>query len=198
MLAAAGVGLSIAAPIGPTSMLCVQRTLAAGLSTGLATGLGVATVHLAYGALVLAFGTAFASAWSDSALLFLGSGLVLLAFSARVLRRVLVLGEAIEHRGSLATTYGGAVAFGFLNPITPILFAAATPTLLAGSAAPAQVLVAGVFLGSFGWWVVLTATVSVFRRRLTCRSLNVVNKSAGLMLAAVAVGMIAKGLSTIG
>ncbi len=34
----ATVGISIAAPFGPSSMLCIQRTLGGGFSAGLAAG----------------------------------------------------------------------------------------------------------------------------------------------------------------
>ncbi|KQT79632.1 hypothetical protein ASG51_02970 [Methylobacterium sp. Leaf465] len=54
--AGASRGLSIAAPIGPTSLLCIRRTLAGALPTGLATGLGVATVHLTDGTLAARWG----------------------------------------------------------------------------------------------------------------------------------------------
>lgn len=199
MLAGAGVGLSIAAPIGPSAMLCVQRTLAAGLLTGLATGFGIATVHLTYGTLVLLCGTAFAAAWTDTASLLIASGAVLFAFAIRALRRVLVLNEENEQRRKLASSYAGAVGFGFLNPITPIMFAAAIPALLDNGrgAAPLLELVIGMFLGSFGWWVVLSSTVSLLRHRLTCRSLNLANKAAGLMLAALAASMMMKGVRAI-
>lgn len=194
LLAGAGVGLSIAAPIGPTSMLCIQRTLASGLLAGLATGFGVATVHLTYGTLAASCGASFAAAWLNSALLSLFSGLVLLSFAVRVLRRAPTLGEAAGPRGTLAATYCGAVGFGFLNPLTPVLFAAATPVLLSQPAS-VPVLVAGVFLGSFGWWVALSAAVSLLRGRLTCRSLSIANRVAGLFLVALALGMLARGTS---
>jgi threonine/homoserine/homoserine lactone efflux protein len=193
VLAGAGVGLSIAAPIGPTSMLCIQRTLAAGLLTGLATGFGVATVHLTYGTLAAGWGTAFVAAWADPALLSLVSGLVLLVFAARVLRRVPVLSGTLEPRRTLAASYCGAVGLGFLNPLTPVLFAAATPTLLGHACAPMAALVGGVFLGSFGWWIALSGAVSLLRGRLTCRTIALANKAAGLVLVVLALGMLAKG-----
>ena len=46
-------GLSIAVPVGPMSLLCIQRTLASGMRVGLCTGLGAATVNVAYAAVVL-------------------------------------------------------------------------------------------------------------------------------------------------
>jgi len=34
----ASLGIAVAAPVGPTCLLCVQRTLAGGVRAGLATG----------------------------------------------------------------------------------------------------------------------------------------------------------------
>src|ERR1700744_3866015 len=52
---AAGVGLAIAAPVGPMGMLCIRRTLTGGPRAGLAIGLGIATGDAAYG-LIAALG----------------------------------------------------------------------------------------------------------------------------------------------
>ena len=52
---AAGVGLAIAAPVGPMGMLCIRRTLTGGPRAGLAIGFGIATGDAAYG-LIAALG----------------------------------------------------------------------------------------------------------------------------------------------
>ena len=44
------VGFAIADPMGPMGLHCIQRTLAAGMTRGVSTGLGAVTVNLAYGA----------------------------------------------------------------------------------------------------------------------------------------------------
>lgn len=49
------IGFSIAAPVGPIGVLCIQRTIAYGKTSGLFTGLGAATADGFYGA-VAAFG----------------------------------------------------------------------------------------------------------------------------------------------
>jgi len=49
------IGLSIAAVVGPMSVLCMQRTIARGFAYGLISGLGVATADALYGS-VAAFG----------------------------------------------------------------------------------------------------------------------------------------------
>src|SRR4051812_2601204 len=46
---AAGVGLAIAAPVGPMGMLCIRRTLTGGPRAGLAIGFGIATGDAVYG-----------------------------------------------------------------------------------------------------------------------------------------------------
>jgi len=52
LLTGIGIGLAVAAPIGPMGVLCIQRTLEGGLVAGMATGSGAATVHLLYGTIV--------------------------------------------------------------------------------------------------------------------------------------------------
>lgn len=196
LLTGASLGLSIAAPIGPTSLLCIQRTLAGGLPTGLATGLGVATVHLTYGTLATGWGAGLPAAWSNAALPSLVSGAVLLAVAIRVLRRVAVLGLPGAGHRSLVASYGSAIGLALANPITPVLFLAALPALPVPGSAPLPLLAAGVFLGSFGWWITLNTAVALFRRGLTSRTLNRMNRAAGLLLAVLAVSLLARGLST--
>ncbi|WCS28541.1 LysE family transporter (plasmid) [Methylobacterium sp. NMS14P] len=194
LLTGASLGLSIAAPIGPTSLLCVQRTLSGGLSTGLATGLGVATVHLTYGSLIMRWGADLAEVWSNGAVLSLISGAVLLALAVRVLISVSVLHERSECRDTLAVSYGSAVVLAVANPVTPVLFLAAMPAFLERGTAPFPVLAAGVFFGSFGWWVVLNTAVSLFRRCVTSQVLNQMNKAAGVLLVLLALSLLVRGL----
>ena len=49
------VGVAIAAPVGPIGLLCIQRALAGGWISGLASGLGAALADTFYG-FIAAFG----------------------------------------------------------------------------------------------------------------------------------------------
>ena len=49
------IGFTIAAAVGPISLLCIRRTLAQGRLVGLVSGMGVATADATYGA-IAAFG----------------------------------------------------------------------------------------------------------------------------------------------
>ena len=54
------LGFSIAAPVGPIGVLCIRRTLAHGMLTGLISGLGAATADAVYG-FIAVFGVSAAS-----------------------------------------------------------------------------------------------------------------------------------------
>ncbi len=192
LIAGATIGLSIAVPFGPASMLCVQRTLGDGFHTGLATGLGVATVHLTYGALASLSASCLQLTSQYAFILPVIASLLLMFFSVRVLRSTVVLNTAIGERTALGSAYCGAIGLGFLNPFTPVLFAAESPNLVSHDPVSTGFIVLGVFVGSFAWWSVLSSGVSFFRTRLTARVLNFSNKMAGFVLGAMAVSMLAK------
>src|SRR5882757_5177765 len=101
LMSGIGIGFTVAAPIGPMGMLCIQRTLASGMATGLATGFGAATVHLAYSAFaVLGLGS-LAQPWVEANAVGFGivSALTLLWFAIRTHRGSVVLQETGEVGG---------------------------------------------------------------------------------------------------
>jgi len=184
LLSGIGIGFTVAAPIGPMGMLCIQRTLASGMATGLATGFGAATVHLAYSAFaVLGLGT-LAQPWVEANAAGFGivSALTLLWFAMRTHRGPVALQETTGDIDNvrLARAYLSAIALGLTNPLTVILFLAALHAFSTQSAAPP--LVAGVFVGSAIWWTVLSTMVATARSRLTPRMLALSSRFASLML----------------
>ncbi len=50
LLKGLGIGLALAAPVGPMSILCIRRTLRDGPLFGIVSGLGIASADAAYGA----------------------------------------------------------------------------------------------------------------------------------------------------
>ncbi|WP_213287897.1 hypothetical protein [Bradyrhizobium sp. sGM-13] len=57
LLPAAALGLFVAIPFGPIGLICVQRTLAFGIWTGVASGMGAATAHGMFSCLAVVSGT---------------------------------------------------------------------------------------------------------------------------------------------
>lgn len=197
LIAGAGAGLSIAVPFGPTSLLCIERTLADGMRAGIVTGLGVATVHLTYSTIAMLGGLALVGSDETGTFLMIFSGVVLLFFAYRLWMRQLQAAVRQDLPPSVARLYCGAVGFGFLNPVTPALCAAAVTAFAGSLSMPGTILVLGVFAGSLAWWFVLSTAVSLLRRRLHLRHLHLANRAAGVFLACLAVTLLVRGLNML-
>lgn len=192
-LAGISIGLAVAAPIGPSAMLCIQRTVQFGPVSGAATGLGIAVVHAAYGMAATLAGAAFLLRESGSfQLLSIASAALLFYFGFRCLRRPVSLpGNESESARKALKFFGSALAFGFANPMTPLIFAAFTP-LFIPLQAPVGSVALGIFAGSLGWWLSLSTAVTLLRSRLSARVLSALNVSCGLLLETFAVVMMAR------
>lgn len=192
VMAGAVAGLSIAIPFGPTSLYLIERTLADGARAGMATGLGVATVHVAYSTVALAFGLVTYGGAHGTALMTVLSGLVLTCFAFRVWKRQVLPMDVQSLRLGARRAYLDAVAFGSLNPLTPALCAAAI-TAMTGAVSPGGPVILGVFVGSLIWWSGLTLAVSAMRQAISPRVLRFANRAAGIFLAMLAMSMLFRG-----
>lgn len=190
------LGFTIAAAIGPISLLCIRRTLAEGRLVGLVSGLGVATADATYGA-VAAFGlTAVTDLLIDGRrVLGLFGGLFLSWLAWRTFRAVpgtAAKSESRARRGLLGA-YLSMLGLTLTNPMTILSFAALFVGLgvTGGDAMGAGLLTVGVLAGSAAWWVVLVAFVGAFRSRVTPRRLRLVNFASGTLIGAFAIVAVA-------
>ncbi|HJQ58906.1 MAG TPA: LysE family transporter [Vineibacter sp.] len=197
-LAGIGLGLMVAAPVGPMGLLCIHRTLAAGASAGVATGFGAATVHLGYSAIAALGLGVVATAWLEgrAVVLSIVSALVLLWFAGRAMCRKASASSPIPiGPRSISRSYFSAIALGVANPATVLLFAAALPAMADPEhTAAALWLAAGAFAGSMAWWVMLVAMVVCFRARLGTRALEVSARASAVVLASLAAVMLLNAL----
>jgi len=171
----------------------MQRTLSLGLTGGLATGLGAATVHLAFGSIAaLGFAETAARLGTGARWMTLISAGLLFWFAARIFRRTAVAAVEQPRPAQWVRCYGSALLFGLSNPLTVLLFVAAIPALTAtADLHKAPLLVTGVFLGSLGWWVVLSTTVALVRGRLSPSAIALTNRATGVTLAMLGTLMLA-------
>jgi threonine/homoserine/homoserine lactone efflux protein len=188
------VGFTIAAAVGPISLLTIRRTLAHGQLYGLLSGLGVATADASYAG-IAAFGLTAVSGLLTSSRVALGlaGGLIIVAIGIRTIRRRPGAAATTAERPGLAAAYGSIYALTMTNPMTILSFAAvfAGFGFAAGATGlvDAAVLTLGVWAGSSLWWVVLTTVVGWVRGRASTRGLVWVNRISGSAL--VAFGLVA-------
>jgi len=183
------LGFSIAAPVGPISVLCIRYTLAQGWIGGLASGLGAATADAMYGA-IAGFGLAFVTSFLTSQQVWLrligGAFLCYLGVKTFVSEPAT---PATPARGiSLTSAYTSTFFLTLTNPITILSFTAAFAGLglssSDGNYFSAISLVAGVFAGSMLWWLVLSSGVGLARMQLTPMRLTWLNRISGAIVTA--------------
>ncbi|MEA2519202.1 MAG: hypothetical protein QOF49_1282 [Chloroflexota bacterium] len=189
------VGFTVAAAVGPISVLTIRRTIAHGRLYGLVSGLGVASADASYGA-IAAFGlTAVTSVLVGArALLGLVGGAFLVWLAIRTIRaRPADAAVTADDRPGLVAAFLSIYGLTMTNPMTILSFAGIFAALgLAGRGGPdAALLTLGVLAGSSLWWVVLTAVVGRLRDRITARAIAWINRTSGVVLLAFGVVAIA-------
>lgn len=185
------IGFAIAAPVGPIGVLCIRRSLAEGRRVGLATGLGAATADAAYGA-VAAFGLTAISQFLVGQMFWLGlmGGLFLCWLGVRTfMSRPQDRAEELGGRGCLPA-YLSTTLLTLTNPMTILSFGVVFARFGLGASPDypaASALVAGVFLGSATWWLMLSSGVGLCRSRVEVQWMQAVNRVSGAVIFAFGV-----------
>jgi len=189
------IGFAIAVPVGPIGFLCLRRTLVYGRLTGLVSGLGAASADALYGAIAALGLTAiqqFLIRW-ESWLQLVG-GLFLVGLGLKTaLSRPTKADEAGNMppppQRSLHAAYLSTLALTLTSPATILAFVAIFAGLgighQAGVAAPALLMVAGVFTGSALWWLLLSLGAGHLRHRLQAESLHLLHVLSGVGIIAL-------------
>ncbi len=183
------IGVSIAAPVGPIGVLCIQRTLSGGRLVGLISGLGAASADAVYGC-IAAFGLTFISNllveqqfWfrviGGGFLCYLGIKTLLSKPAADAAVRK---NDSRQHLGA----YGSTFVLTLANPMTILAFAAIFAGLGIGNESghdgTAVLMVLGVFLGSALWWCILSGMSGFFHEKFNPRKMLWVNRISGTIV----------------
>src|SRR3954449_12233684 len=167
-----GLGVFVAAQVGPIWLLCARSSLRFGTASGLAIGAGAAVVALAYAALGVAGAAQLVRI--DAARLTLGLlGAAFLVYlgvrtvwqAARVRLGGEVEGEVLRPAAAFRTSLAATAS----NPTTiaswAAIFSAASVGNVAGSGPPAVALMLlGIGVGSFAWFAILAGLAGRFGR----------------------------------
>jgi len=193
------VGLILAVPVGPLSLMCIRRTLSEGRLHGILSGIGVTAADAVY-ALVAFLGLTAISGLIISHVLFLRAfaGLVLIAVGLRIIF-FLPDGES-EKTGQESYTrdFLSMLTLAIASPMTLLFLMVTLPGygLVFGGTSlfAAGEFVAGFVLGSAAWWVILCGAVGSLRSRISPNMLVLINRISGLLIVCVGAVMISEPL----
>jgi threonine/homoserine/homoserine lactone efflux protein len=180
------IGFAMAIPIGPIGIMCIRKTLTEGRLRGLIIGLGAATADLLYGC-VAAFGITMISNTLVSQRIWirLVGGALLLFLGVRTFRARPTDPKFKIHSSGMLGSYLYTVFLTLTNPLTIFAFIAVFAALGLGNGLnsfSASALVAGVFIGSCLWFLLLSSGVTFFRKKLDLIGLRWVNRIAGVLI----------------
>ena len=175
------LGLSIAAPFGPVSLICVQRTMLAGRLLGFSSGLGAATAHAVF-ATVAIVGAQQAAASIDMwrMPIRLASAAVLVLLGVRSMLRPAATPAAATH-GRAHGAYMSALLLALSNPMTILPYLAVASTVAVRGQGGLWI-VPGAALGAAAWYGTLSLGAAMLHRKVVRAILPRLNIASGLAL----------------
>jgi putative LysE/RhtB family amino acid efflux pump len=181
-----GLGLFVAAQIGPVSLLIVRSVVRGNFRIGFAMATAVALVDLGYAALGLA-GVGRLLEENDAVRLTFGfvGAAVLVALGLRTMWigfRARFGLETADEVGTPRRAFATAFAATALNPLTIALWTAAASAAVSGgsrSSAGTVALLAGVGLGTLSWYTAFAGAIALTRQRIGPRLLAAIDIGAG-------------------
>ncbi|MDO8609203.1 MAG: LysE family transporter [bacterium] len=182
------LGFSVAAPVGPIGILCINRTINKNFAAGFVSGLGAATADLIYG-LIAGLGLTLISTFLiDQKLWIQLIGLVFLIYLG--IKTIIKKDNNIEFKSvadkGLLKDYFSTLILTITNPITILFFIAVYAGLglsntINGLYCAIQ-LILGVFFGSCIWWLFLSGLTHRLKTRVSKRILKRIDLVSGILI----------------
>ncbi|MGF1486476.1 MAG: LysE family translocator [Prochloraceae cyanobacterium] len=187
------IGFSVAAPIGVNGLICIKRTLTQGKIAGFISGLGAATAHGIFSS-VAGLGLTYISSFllEQEFWLRLIGGLVICSLGAKTfMSKPPKQDIEVNQNSSLMNAYLTTLLLSFTNPLTILSFAAifsgSSLTSTINNSSSTVEMIAGVFVGSACWWLILSSGVGYCRKWLSPKRMRLLNYISGVIIAALGV-----------
>lgn len=181
------IGFSMAIPLGPVGMLCIQHVLRRGLIAGLIAGFGASLADALYGAMA-GFGVSLLSHAVTSYQLWLQmfGALILSALGVKIFKSHPTEVASLKTSFSFSRIFLSTFVLTLTNPLTLLCFAAVYTSFgiapSEGAILPGIVLSLGILLGAGLWWMLLSFTVAFIGKRYQLASIPLFNRISGGVL----------------
>lgn len=186
------LGFSVAAPVGPIGILCINRTINKNYMSGLVSGLGAASADLIYG-LIAGLGLTVISNFLISQKLWIQCiGLVFLFYLGvkTLLKKKAEVKFSKKQNIGLLKDYFSTFVLTITNPITILFFLAVFSGLGLSNPENEKLatipLVIGVFLGSAIWWFLLSGLTYKLKNKINSKILKAIDFVSGIIILAFA------------
>jgi len=180
------IGLVISIPIGPLGILCIQRTINKGRTSGFLSGMGIATADTIF-ALIAGLGISFIINLLKEQQLNLQilGGIVIISIGIKIFfaNPIKQFRMRRKQKGNLFEDFFSVLLLALSNPITALVFV----SLFAGlnlfgdpeNHFNAITVIGGIFIGTTFSWFILSTVINMFRSRFRLRRLFWLNRITG-------------------
>jgi threonine/homoserine/homoserine lactone efflux protein len=197
------IGLTLAVPVGPLALICIQRTVTEGRLHGIFSGIGVATADSFYAAVTFLGLTVISGLIIAQQYLFrFLAGVVLILIGIRVFLSIPSAISAKTEHETYLKDYLSMVALAIANPLTLVFFLVILPgygvVIYGIDSLSAAEFVAGVFFGSTVWWIVLCGSIGSVRSLISGENLELINRVSGLLISCFGAGVLILLIMTMG
>jgi threonine/homoserine/homoserine lactone efflux protein len=189
------LGLAVSIPLGPISIIMINRTIKRGMLSGFFSGLGLATADTLLALIAgLGFSVVLSFIKEERLILSVVGGVVIMAVGLKVFlsNTVKDIRNKEKVNKSLWRDYYSVFVLSISNPYTIFIFVAFFSGVhINGNVKPELVpffLIPGVLIGTISWWFFLSYFVSRFKKKIRLRMIVRVNKVAGIVI--IGIGLI--------
>ena len=197
------IGLGASIPLGPLGIMCIQKTLSKGRWAGFAVGLGSTVADTFYASIAL-FSVTFINEFLErnSSWVMLIGGIVILLIGLQIALKNPIKDLRRPNAGAIKTRHAQEALRGFLMTITNPgalvlmfgLFAFVRLDLTDATTSSVLLVLAGIFVGTAGWWFLLSSGINLFRKRFRLRQMLIINRISGIVIALLGLASVVEGL----
>jgi threonine/homoserine/homoserine lactone efflux protein len=200
------VGFCGSVAVGPIGVLCIQRTLNKGKTSGFISGAGAASADTVFAAIAV-FGLAFVQTLLEhnQPIFYIGGGAIITVIGIKIhfTNPIKKIKQPKASKLKMVEDFVSTFLLTLTNPMTIFfligLFALVKLDLTTrvNTSSSIVAVLLGVFLGACSWWILLIWIVNKFRKKFRLRNLWTINKIAGIIIFILGIISIFEGIWTI-
>ena len=188
------LGITIAAPVGPIGMLCINKTLERGLIGACLVGLGASLADAVYGS-ITAFGLNTISKFllENIKIIRIVGGIILLFLAYKELRSTSSSQKLQIEADSYFKWIGIVFLLTLSNPMNILKFIgifSGFTDVVATNLSDSLSIILGIFLGSMTWWMFLGTLITFLQKKISDKWIAKIKYIASAVLALFGVSII--------
>jgi threonine/homoserine/homoserine lactone efflux protein len=188
------LGFTVSMPLGPVSIILINRTIKRGFLSGFFSGLGLASADTLLALLAaLGFTVIIGFIREQQFMITLVAGIIVTGVGMKVLLSNPVKDFRDRDKGnkSLWRDFYSVFMLAITNPYTILIFVAIFPGIHISEATRPEtvpfILIPGVLIGAMAWWFSLSYVLSRLKKKIRLRAVVRVNKAGGIVIIIIGV-----------